>query len=184
KRGHQLTPSLGASGWRSGRGRQVTTRTTRGMLWQERQPAMVRAGATARRKSRGIAALPWAIGAFLLGQALLLWAFYGWHPEAHDPEYGGKLRRLRALIAAKPTAPLIVVLGSSRVAMGFRPDAIAGVRAADGREPIVFDYSSDGSAPILQLLCVRRLLDDGIKPDWVVVEYWHEVYDQEGGRAE
>jgi hypothetical protein len=153
------------------------------MLWHERRPTVVRTPESPRRMPPP-AAIAWAAALFVGGQALLLSAFYGWKPEARDPEYGGKLLRLQSLRAAKPGAPLIAVLGSSRVAMGFRPDALNSLHTPDGRDPIVFNYALVGSGPVFQLFCLKRLLNDGVRPDWVFVEYWPAFYDQDAERAE
>jgi hypothetical protein len=92
-------------------------------------------------------------------------------PTLRDPEYGKKLTRLKARLAASPGRPLVVVLGSSRVALGVRPPAVEAGFDPDHR-PVVANLSLLGSGPLLQLLAYHRLRHDGIKPDAVVVEYW------------
>src|SRR5262245_4077574 len=74
--------------------------------------------------ARGRRALGWGLILFLLGQlALALFVEWG-HPEIIDPEYGRRLQLLRERRAEAPGRPLVLVLGSSRTAMGFRPEAL------------------------------------------------------------
>lgn len=139
------------------------------------------AGSTpARRQVRAAAApLAWGLLFFLAGQAGLGLALYHWKPQLRDPEYGLKLQYLREQIAERPGRPVVVVLGSSRVAMGLRPAALAGCWP-EGQEPVVFNYSLIGAGPVLELLCLHRLLADGIRPDWVFIECWPPFWHQEG----
>src|SRR5439155_953665 len=44
-------------------------------------------------------------------------------PDIRDPEYGKRIERLKARVAEHPRRPVVVVLGSSRAAMGVRPQA-------------------------------------------------------------
>jgi hypothetical protein len=103
-----------------------------------------------------------------------------WRPELRDREYGLKLAHLRDRLAEAPGRPLLLVLGSSRASVGLRPDLLPPCRTPDGRQPVVFNFSAIGSGPVGELLWLRRLLADGIRPEWVVVEYWPPFWDQEG----
>src|SRR5262249_43103134 len=40
----------------------------------------------------------------------------------------------------------------------------------DRGEPVVFNLARGGSSPLLNLLTLQRLLADGIRPDWVLLE--------------
>jgi hypothetical protein len=142
-------------------------------------------------------------------------------PELRDPEYGYKLMRLRPY-TQQPRSPLTVILGSSRAALGFRPDILvlsrlvrqesdpdkicqdqiserlsekgsdpfvlqhngqsAHVRAGgltpfrtasdspNGQTPRAFNFALTGAGPIMELLCLRRLLGKGIRPERVILE--------------
>jgi hypothetical protein len=103
-----------------------------------------------------------------------------WKPELRDREYGLKLAHLRHRLAETPGRPLLLVLGSSRAAVGLRPGVLPSYRTPDGREALVFNFSAIGSGPVGELLWLRRLLSDGIHPDWVVAEFWPPFWDQEG----
>src|SRR5207248_754534 len=81
-----------------------------------------------------------------------------------DPEYGHRLRQVRALRAAHPDQPLVVALGSSRTQMGVSP-ADMGFADAPG-SPLVYSFGRSGAGPLLLNLTFRRLLDDGVRPDF------------------
>jgi hypothetical protein len=89
-----------------------------------------------------------------------------------DPEFATRLPRLRARLAERPGAPLVLVLGSSRPLIGFRPTALPPLRAPGRREPVVFNASFIGAGPFVELVCLHRLLAAGVRPDWLVLEYW------------
>jgi hypothetical protein len=133
---------------------------------------------------RARAALLWALAVMAVSQLALIFAMRDWKPEWRDPEFGHRLLRLRARLAAAPDRPLVLILGSSRAAMGLRPDALPDCRTADGRRPIVFNFSVTGAGPVMELLYLRRLLRRGIHPDWVLAECWPPYWHQEGPAAE
>lgn len=131
---------------------------------------------------RGRATVLWGLGFFLALQACFEYPLSHFWPQLHDPEYGGKLVRLRAKLAAKPAdQPLVLVLGSSHTGMGVRPAALPD---SPGR-PLVFNFSINGSGRIVDLLSLRRLLAEGIRPDWVLVETWpmHLLLDGRGAKT-
>jgi len=125
-----------------------------------------------KRTGRPRAALLWAAASFALGQ-LALCALLNTSWRARDPEYGLRLRSLRARLAERaPAGPLVLFLGSSRVATGVRPALLAANRPAAGGGPVAFNYALCNSGPIMELVCLRRLLADGVRPDCVFVEVW------------
>jgi len=86
-------------------------------------------------------------------------------------EYGNKLIHLRAHLARKPKdQPFILALGSSLTAMELRPDTLTCCQPADPRGPLVYNYAINGSTIVVQLIYLHRLLAEGIRPDWVLVE--------------
>jgi hypothetical protein len=126
---------------------------------------------------------------FACAQLGLALAMEHWRPELRDPEYGAKRARLRARLAENPGRPLLLVLGSSRTNLGIHPAALPALPAVPGRggvpaEPVVLNASLMGAGPVLELLCLRRLLADGIRPGWVLVECWAPYLSQEGNLAE
>lgn len=112
-----------------------------------------------------------AFAAFLLfvvalNVALAVALDYG-PPHLRDPEYGLRLNSLRTRIAEHPTRPPVVIVGSSRTGQGVRPGVC---EPADG--PLVFNMSQSGGGPVSQVLTLRRLWADGVRPTGVVLEYW------------
>ena len=103
-----------------------------------------------------------------------------WHPMIGDREFGRKLEDLRAKLTTASNQPLIVMLGSSRVATGFKPDALPLLNSDVNREPIAFNFAQVGTGPQLSHLVLHRLLSHGIKPDWVLVEFWPPFWATDG----
>lgn len=84
--------------------------------------------------------------------------------EWRDPEYGHRVKELRTLTAR----PLVVALGSSRSQMGFSPTHLG---LGDGPDAaLVYNLSQAGCGPIQELMNLKRLLADGVTPDFVLVE--------------
>ncbi len=150
-----------------------------GPFVQTRRPSARRVSAR-----RGAAALLWCLiflGLGWVGMSIHL----EWYPRyLRDPEYGTKTVFLRHLQARSPGRPLVVVLGSSRCSYGIRPDAFLAAERDDPTSPIVFNLALFGSGPLMELLCLNRLLADGIRPDVVLVEYWAPSLEQEDDWAE
>ena len=91
-------------------------------------------------------------------------------PEWRDPEYGHRLTQLRALRAAHPGRPLVAAVGSSRTQMGLSP-AATGFPDEPG-SPLVYNFGQAGAGPLRQHLTLLRLLDAGVKPDYLLVEFF------------
>ncbi|HLN29808.1 MAG TPA: hypothetical protein VK395_18825 [Gemmataceae bacterium] len=104
-------------------------------------------------------------------------------PELQDPEYGQKLALLRARLQKQEKRPLILVLGSSRSELGIRPEALPPLHV-DGETPLVFNFALTGSGPVMELLCLRKLLAAGIHPTQLIVEVLPPLLHQEGAWAE
>src|SRR5258708_6444152 len=119
-------------------------------------------------RCRGRAGLAWGLGLFLAAQAAFALALLGPGSRLRDPEVALKLRALRRLLSAQPGRPLVLALGSSRLGVNLRPHELPG--AADPGAPLVFNFALCRSGPALELLCLRRLLAAGVRPDRLLVE--------------
>jgi len=88
-----------------------------------------------------------------------------------DPAYGYKLERLKRLSAA-PGKPLtVVMLGSSRTLHGFEAASLtAPVSRRLGRPVVVFNFGLAGAGPLTELITLRRLIADGVRPTLLLVE--------------
>ncbi len=99
-------------------------------------------------------------------------------PEARDPEFAIKAERLQVLRRQAPDNPLVLMLGSSRTAEGFRAGDVHA--RWDGRPALVFNFGLSGGGPVLQLLCLRRLLAGGVRPDLLLIEVLPPTLNQPG----
>lgn len=132
----------------------------------------------------GKRAVSWCLLIFALSQ-LALWACLECRfPELHDPLYGIRLQSLQARLAESPRAPLVLLLGSSRVKYGLWPTAMH-VRGRDGEPPpLIYNFGVNGAGSIRELMYFRRLLADGIRPDWLLIETWPPLWAESGFFAE
>jgi hypothetical protein len=111
----------------------------------------------------------WCVAGFCALQAGLVLVMEHLRPEFRDLEYGSKRALLRERLRENPGRPLALVLGSSRVLSGLRPDLLPPCPTPQG-QAVVFNFGMTGNGPLHQLLCLRRLLAEGYRPRWVVVE--------------
>jgi hypothetical protein len=106
------------------------------------------------------------------------------YPELHDPEYGYRLMHLRQRLKQEKGRTVVLALGSSLTAMGFRPDAFTAALGANGAPPTVFNFATLGGGPLAELLVLRHLLADRVHPDWVFIEILPPILHQEAGYTE
>jgi hypothetical protein len=137
---------------------------------------------TAPRRLRAAckAEILWTVAAFLAGHlTFLLYAECRW-PGLYDREFGTRLDLLRARHAAAPAAPLLAVVGSSRVGMAFLPERLPALRTPEGVTAVPFNFSHQEAGPLYNLLQTHRLVRQGLRPRWLVVElcplFWWEEH--------
>lgn len=123
-----------------------------------------------RNRSRPLVALLSGLACFAGLQLTLALLMELVDPVLRDPELGYKTARLLRLQTEGRGQPLVVVLGSSRSALGFRPAVLEGRPSVYDVRPVVFNHGINGAGPLLELICLHRLLREGIRPDWLVVE--------------
>jgi Protein of unknown function (DUF1574) len=123
-----------------------------------------------RRNTKARLALFWAVLGFFGVQVALDVGVVARHPELDDPEFGRRLTMLRERMAEAPGRPLMLLLGSSRTEMNFQPELLPPLRTTSGEQPLVFNFSHLGAGPGMNLLELRRLLRNGIRPEWLVIE--------------
>jgi hypothetical protein len=129
------------------------------------------------------AALLWGLAFFLAGGAVLSLLMEFAQPGLRDPEFGCKRARLWAQLARHPGRPLVLVLGTSRTALGLRPEVLKPPRTVGGEPALVFNFGLTGAGPVYELLCLRRLLADGVRPRWVFLEVLPALLNQDESRA-
>ena len=125
----------------------------------------------ARRPWRPRAALGWGMLLFVGIQAALV-AALEYRPGARDVGYSVRRARLRRRLAERPGRPLVLMVGSSRCMFGFRPADLPPCRPPGGEEPLAFNCAIEGGGPLMDLIFLRRLLAEGVRPDWLLVECW------------
>lgn len=112
--------------------------------------------------------LSWLV-AFAVLQVGLAVMVERWWPQLRDPEHATKSRLLRKQMEANPDQPLALVLGSSRVLNGLRPELLPHCPSPEG-ETLIFNMGMTAHGPLHQLMTLRRVLANGIKPRWVFIE--------------
>lgn len=120
--------------------------------------------------ARARAALGWIVLAFFAAQLCFTVVVDCCFPLFYDPETTERLGELRRCLAREPERPLMLLLGSSRTAMSFRPETVGPLRPETGPQPLVYNYSHLGAPPAFHVLQLDRLLRWGIRPSWLVVE--------------
>src|SRR5215207_5629846 len=79
--------------------------------------------------------------AILLGVQVAFWCVKEFaRPELRDPEYVHKRERLRDRIRENPGRPLVLLLGSSRIAFGVRTELLQVNAAPVTGDPMVFNF--------------------------------------------
>src|SRR5262249_49861384 len=68
----------------------------------------------------------------------------------------------------------------SRPANDFSPTDLGDWQPRGRPAPVVFNVATLGAGPVRQLLTLRRVLAEGIRPDWVLAEAWPAFWTQEG----
>jgi hypothetical protein len=86
-----------------------------------------------------------------------------------DPQYAKKYELLRDRIDENPGRPLWLVMGSSRVDRGLRPALLAD-RTQGGNAPLIFNFGQGGASLFRQYICLRRIIESGVKPKRVGIE--------------
>jgi hypothetical protein len=119
------------------------------------------------RQRRGAAIVLWTLTLLAAGHVVLALGIALVRPGLRDPEFASRLVRLQERVREAPSRPLVLVLGSSRVLCAVAADASVPAAADD---PLVFNMGMRGAGPVNELICLRNLLDEGIRPCAVVIE--------------
>lgn len=124
------------------------------------------------RTRRSCQSLLWGLGIFVATQLGLAVAIEYALPELRDPYYGFKRQRLEQRLEARgDSAQVVVMLGSSRTAFGLKAVELEQQLSRGLRQPVVaFNFGIPAAGPVMELLNFKRLLADGIKPDYLLVE--------------
>ncbi len=131
--------------------------------------------------ARSRSVLAWSCLSFLLLYLLGAYFVEKGPGKARDPEFVAKFERLQARLQEHPQQPLILMLGSSRTLLML--DAGSLHVNWDGTPAQVFNFGMKGSGPLLELLCLERLLKAGVRPDLLVLEVFPALYNRPRDRS-
>lgn len=135
-----------------------------------RLPKRARArGVSGSRRASARAAVASGLLAFAVANAALAYTLERSHCEWRDPEFGHRLILVKQRTAEAPGRPLILAVGSSRIQQGLHPAAMA---MPDGpTDPMVINFGYRGATPAVAVRNVFRLLESGVRPSAVLIEF-------------
>jgi hypothetical protein len=122
----------------------------------------------------------WALVCFAVSQLVLSVYLDHRQLEMRDPLYGFRLHSLRSRLAESPNSPLFLFLGSSRIKYSVWPTAMKLHTSDNADQPIVYNFGINGMGAIRELMYFRRLLADGIRPRWLLLEVWPPLWAESG----
>lgn len=122
----------------------------------------------------------WFVASFILLQIIAGLAL-DYFPSIRDPEFAGHSDRLKSLVADAPDRPLVIMLGSSRTALGFQAGSLN--RSDDGPPVTAYNLGLMAGGAHSDLMALQRLLVEGIRPDHVLVEIFPLFFNQPHGRS-
>jgi hypothetical protein len=114
----------------------------------------------------------WSLAGFAALQLALGLSIELWLPQLRDPYYGHRVNLLRHRMVDATTRPLtVLMLGSSRTRQGLLGKSLEQpLSQATGRQVVVFNFGQSSAGSMTELLNLKRLLADGIRPDLLLVE--------------
>jgi hypothetical protein len=129
-------------------------------------------------KQSGRSIFLWSLGMFALS-AVVLWCLIDpWCPNASETLHRLKWDQLLQVAREAPEHSLVVMLGSSRTDAAFQAQRVDALPAGDGRPLRGFNFGVPAAGPIHQYLYLREMLDHGIKPRLVLIEYLRPLLSQ------
>lgn len=124
-----------------------------------------------RMKNGARTVLAWALGFYALAALALTLVMDRWCPNMVASLYRDKWTALNRLTTAAPERPLVVMLGSSRTDGNFQAGRLDGLPGPDGRPLAAYNFGIPKAGPIHEYLHLRELLDRGIRPRLLLVEF-------------
>lgn len=133
-----------------------------------------------RQRPRARAALLWGLLFVAVLHFGLNVSLDAWIPEIYDFEFENRITELRRRVKEEPDRPVLVLIGSSRTLTSFRPEILQPLPNPAGAAPLVFNFSHFGAGPVMNLVETHRLLRQGIRPQWIVLEIMPPFLADEG----
>src|SRR5262245_54137780 len=112
--------------------------------------------------------LAWVLAGFVLVEVGLAVGVDRYWRGVRDPEFAVATGLLAARQAEAPGRPLVLALGSSRTEMGLCASLLS-AGPADST-PLVFNFGIAGGGPMMEQVCLRRLLELAVRPRVVRLE--------------
>jgi hypothetical protein len=121
-----------------------------------------------RQSGRAVAL--WVLGFYVVSLLAALPILDHWHPVAYNAG-AYKWQHLRQRVARAPDRPLLVMIGSSRIDGLFQAGRFDGLPCADGKPLLAYNFGVPAVGPAHELLHVHDMIDAGIRPRLLVVEF-------------
>ena len=122
-----------------------------------------------KRTARGL--LLWGLFWYVLAQlALFVWMDDSWKLDRVRVEQQ-KWKQLHEVLAQATDRPLVLMLGSSRTDWAFEAGRLDGQPGPDGRPLLVYNFGVPTTGPMHEALYLNDLLDEGIRPRLLLVEF-------------
>jgi hypothetical protein len=133
---------------------------------------MVRPRKRRSRARRSVVAVLSGLAAFAALQLALSVVIEIGMPEFHDPLYGRRLQLVQKALRTDPAKPAtVIMLGTSRTLADFRPGDTEKTWGEPAERPVsAFNFGVAGCGHLTELLTWRRLQQDGVRPDLLLVE--------------
>jgi hypothetical protein len=138
-------------------------------------PALAR---SRRLRRSGRAVLLWALLLYALAQPALRAVIGRWPPTLYQTAIRAKWGQLRELTAAAPDRPLLLMLGSSRTEAAFMAGLLDGQPGPGGRPWRAYNFGVPTVGALREGLQLREMLDAGIRPRLLLVEYLPPLLNQ------
>ncbi len=123
-----------------------------------------------RMKQTAPMILVWAVVWYVVALTALAMVKDRWRPISSLNECW-KWPRLLQLTTQEPERPLVLMLGSSRTCWAWKAGTLDSMQTPDGRKPIFYNFGIPATGPISESLYLRQMLDEGIRPHLLLVEY-------------
>jgi hypothetical protein len=122
-------------------------------------------------KQSGRSVLLWSLGFYTVSAIVLNVVIDRWCPDVTARLVRWKWERLQELKRAGGDRPLVVMLGSSRTDQAFQAGCTERLPTLEGRPALAYNFGVPGAGAIHQYLYLREMLDRGIRPRLLLVEY-------------
>ncbi len=109
--------------------------------------------------------LLWMVVGIVLIHLLVLLVVEFIRPDWNHVDYALRLQRLHKLISENPEKPIGIALGSSRTSMGLDTTTLSRLSNTN-----LFTLAFPGSGPVQELMYLQRLIADGVRPNYVIIE--------------